>query len=957
MSPLNQLVSTGELVADRFRIVRFIAEGGMGEVYEAEDTELRERVALKFLNRRNIDNEHVARRFRREILLARKVTHPNVCRLFDVFRHRLVGEAPGIRGEPTDVTFVTMELLAGETLEEHLDRHGPMEEEEALPVVRQMAEGLAAAHAVGVIHRDFKANNIILVPSGDERASWRAVITDFGLARSTATATGNPKGPAHSPLTGELKVVGTADYMAPEQLYGEPVTPSSDLYALGVVMFEMLTGERPYQGANPVALLARRVSEDPRKPSDLRPDIDPRWEELILSCLERDPEERPSGGWEIITNLTGEAVPFGPSASGAIPRPREIEELAARRRTAVNDTATPTSAERPAFLRWFLPLPLGLALLLVVALSWRRPTVPVDQGWAANPERLTPDASLEVDPELSADGQMLVYSSNRGGRFEIFLRRPADDEAASGGLAEQRLDLGEGDFFQPTFSPDGGQLVVHERRRGGLWSTPLDTRPGKLERLTDFGSSPTFSPDGRLLAFQSSSSPLLADTAAPALTDSTLWLLDLESRDLVQLTEPGDPPGGHATPAFSPDGDCVAFTTARYGSAEIWAIERQGRRLFPLVDGSQEGYDPVYAPDGRSLYFSSARRQVKGLWRLPLGRDGHPSGPAVEIRNLGLASIRQLTLSANGDLALYTTLETRSDLWALGLDHEGRVSGSPRQLTRSGGRNNRPAFSPDGSWVAYDHWDVGSTIDAWLLDLTNDHSRQLTYLPDDASRPQWSADATHLLFHRGPRDRRRVWEVPLDGIEQPTPQPIDELPDGVYWIAFDPTGERLAYHSSHGGEPALWIQNLGTEPHPLIGLGDLESPPGADLGSAFMGFPAWSPDGRWLAFQHKRGENDTQVRLVDANSGELEPLPDLPGQNWPYGFSPDGDKITFAALRGGIWSLRWISRQTGEEALLLEARQLGEYLRYPTWSPRGDLLIYEYSRTDGNLFLLSPDGG
>ena len=151
MSPMTHLVKPGDLVAERFRIVRFIAEGGMGEVYEAEDTVLRERVALKFLNRRNIDNEHVARRFRREILLARKVTHPNICRLFDVFRHRLEDGGFGARGEPTEITFVTMELLAGETLEEYLVNHGPMSEGEALPVVRQMAEGLAAAHRRGLV--------------------------------------------------------------------------------------------------------------------------------------------------------------------------------------------------------------------------------------------------------------------------------------------------------------------------------------------------------------------------------------------------------------------------------------------------------------------------------------------------------------------------------------------------------------------------------------------------------------------------------------------------------------------------------------------------------------------------------------------------------------------------------------------------------------------------------------
>ena len=934
MSPIHQLVDTGELVAERFRIVRFIAEGGMGEVYEAEDTVLRENVALKFLNRRNIDNEHVARRFRREILLARKVTHPNVCRLFDVFRHHL---ADGSR-----VAFVTMELLAGETLEEHLENHGAMNEDEALPIVRQMAEGLAAAHAVGVVHRDFKANNVILVPAPAYAYGWRAVITDFGLARSTGGTEFRNRGPTHSPLTGELKLVGTADYMAPEQLHGEEVTPISDLYALGVVMFEMVTGERPYEGANPVALLARRISEPPRRPSDVRPGLDPTWEQLILACLENDPAERPASAWDVIVALTGESTPLGPSPSGSIQRPQEIQELAEAYRARVQSG----ELDRPAAIPWktvlLAFLGLGLVAVLWLALAPAEPEPPVDTRWPATPRRLTPEASLELDPALSPDGRRVAYSSNRRGRFEIWLR-----DLDTG--AEEALDLGNGQLFQPAFSADGERLVYHDRLQGGIWEVELGGSP-RPRQLTDFGSDPVIAPDGRRVVFQSTSSPLLADTAAPALADSTLWSVDRESGQLETLTERGQPAGGHAAPTFSPDGEFLAFSTSAYGGSEIWSLRLEDRQLDALVT-SREGYDPIFAPDGAALYFSSSQRQVKGLWRLTL-EEGVAVEEPREIRNLGLASIRQLTFDASGDRAIYTTLETRSELWTLTLDFAGSAIGPAQPLTGLGGRNNRPAFSPDGSHLAFDHWDVGTSIDLWTLALDGGPAQQRTRLDDDASQPQWSREGDALLFHRGPRGERRMWAIGLDGSPGAAtePVPLADLPGDVYWVALAPDGRRLAYHSSLEGEVGLWVQELGLEARLLLELRDLERDNEEE--AAFLGFPCWSPDGRWLAFQHKRGEDDTQIVTLQVDDGAVTTLPELAGQNWPYSISPDGDRIAFAALRDGTWSLRWISRQTGREQLLTTIDQLGDYARYPAWSPTGDRLVYEHASTDGNLFLL-----
>ncbi|HEY0511402.1 MAG TPA: protein kinase [Thermoanaerobaculia bacterium] len=290
----------GLLLAGRFRIVRFLGQGGMGDVYEAADQELRENVALKTVRPAVLRVPGMIERFRREVQLARKVTHPNVCRLFDVCHHR--PEA----GTGEEVAFFTMELLAGETLAHRLRRDGPMSEAAALPIAVQMADGLAAAHRVGVIHRDFKSANVMLVP---EDGGVRAVVTDFGLAHGVEAASGG--------LTLRGDVLGTPEYMAPEQVTGGEITPRTDVYALGIVLYEMVTGCLPFVGETALTTAAKRLREDPPPPRLKRPGLDPAWEAAILRCLAREPADRPAGVREAVALKPG-AEPAAP----ALPPPR-----------------------------------------------------------------------------------------------------------------------------------------------------------------------------------------------------------------------------------------------------------------------------------------------------------------------------------------------------------------------------------------------------------------------------------------------------------------------------------------------------------------------------------------------------------------------------------------------------------------------------------------------------------
>jgi tRNA A-37 threonylcarbamoyl transferase component Bud32 len=268
----------GETLLGRYEVRRFIAKGGMGEVYEAFDVALSEAVALKTLALSSIDEPGAADRLRGEVRLARKITHSNVCRILEFGVHRASGKDADV------VPFLTMELLRGETLARAIARAGRFTEALTWKLLREIVSGLEAVHAAGIVHRDLKSENVFLSTSAN--ALTRAVVMDFGLAQVQRLREDSRK-----PTGGA--VVGTLDYMAPEQLEGKLATPSSDVYALGIIAFEMLTGRLPHAGQTQFARVAAKLVAAPPRPSaDVR-GLHSGWDALVGHCLERSPAERP----------------------------------------------------------------------------------------------------------------------------------------------------------------------------------------------------------------------------------------------------------------------------------------------------------------------------------------------------------------------------------------------------------------------------------------------------------------------------------------------------------------------------------------------------------------------------------------------------------------------------------------------------------------------------------------
>jgi len=285
-------VPAGAVLAGRFEVIRALGTGGMASVYEAQDRELGILVALKILRPAIAADPDALSRFRKEIALARQITHPNVCRVYDMFRHEPdVGEA---------LQFVTMELLAGESLAERIRRDGPLSPDELRPIAEQIVAALEAAHGVGVVHRDLKPGNVMLVPE-EESGAVRAVVADFGLAVSLGADAG-------SRVTRAGQLIGTPAYMAPEQLVGDEVTAATDIYSFGLLLFEALTGELPFAEKSPLSGALRRLAT-PSPPLRTRiPELPRVWERTVMRCLRRDPGLRFASVAEVEASLRGEAI-------------------------------------------------------------------------------------------------------------------------------------------------------------------------------------------------------------------------------------------------------------------------------------------------------------------------------------------------------------------------------------------------------------------------------------------------------------------------------------------------------------------------------------------------------------------------------------------------------------------------------------------------------------------------
>ncbi|HVQ31636.1 MAG TPA: protein kinase [Vicinamibacteria bacterium] len=812
-----------------YEVKAALGAGGMGEVYRAVDTRLDREVAIKVLPAAFFGDADRKARFEREAKLLASVNHSGIAAVY-AFE------------ELSSRHFLIMELVPGESLDERLKR-GALPVGEAVALARQITEALEAAHAKGIVHRDLKPGNVMLTAEGGVK------LLDFGLAKAVSEHGAlldslSPTRTGGTTRAGAL--LGTPAYMAPEQVRGQAVDGRTDLWALGCVLFEMLTGARAFDGETPSDCLAAVLMGEPAW-SALPPDVPATIRATLRACLERDAARRPARASELLASLS---------------MPEEGVSLPSR---LVQATASEGVDEFPCFSPGgdrvvFSRDDGGIRRLL---------TLDLESGEEA---ALTTGGFDEIHPDWSPDGRTVFFVRARvaGRKLE-----PGDLFGSYDGGDVWALDLESGresriaqDAFNPAVSPDGSRLAFDASWAGPrrLWITDLR---GRNPRQASGDTSeamvhlrPRWSPDGRRLVFQNVEKTRFLVRIVDVETQRLTWVTNDAFLDLC--------------PVWSAAGDAILFSSQRSGGLNLWRLPldpdlRPAGRLRQLTTGAGQDVGAAVSRDGRRVAFT-VLRQNADLWRLPVDpatgrRIGEPEKVIAGTRentrgfpapdgsalvfssdragqmNLWLYDIadrkvRPLTRGPGGDyqarfspdgrtLVFFSCRDGGPDLYRVERDGSGLA-----RLTDNGAINVNPVFSPDGRSIAYQS-DLGGRMEVWLMDADGRGQRPLTEVGVRGHFLLFTKDGRSVIF-RCPSNPQRTLRVPVEGGE---PSPVGDVRGGAH-MSLSPDESRIADGVDH---KTLWVSPLGEggEPEAVFAFDDPD---------VRIDYPVWGPDGRSILF-------------------------------------------------------------------------------------------------------------
>ena len=871
-----------------YEIVASIGAGGMGEVYKARDTRLDRTVAVKVLPQR-LSSPEVRQRFEREARTISQLSHPHICALYDV-------------GREGETEYLVMEFLEGETLADRIGR-GPMPVDQTLRIGMEIADALDKAHRQGIVHRDLKPGNVMLTKSGVK-------LLDFGLAktfersldatereqtaaehhpkaRSNLTAlptvAGNPN------LTQEGTILGTFQYMSPEQLEGKDADGRSDIFALGATLYEMATGRKAFAASSQASLITAIMSADPPPISSVQPMSPPALDRVVRKCLAKDPEER----WQSAADLRSELQWIRESSSSGIGAPVAVRSRRSRREAMAWTIAAAALAAAGA--------------LLYLWLHRRPPAEPVVLTLAPPPgSGLTFGSHVAVSP----DGRNVVFSGESYERREALMIRALDSPGV------RRLDGAEDGRFA-AWSPDGRSLVYFQ---GGKVRR-LNPDGGAARTICDSGSGfgAAWTQDGRIV-FSSDFGKGLSIVSASGGEPKPLTTLDASRGDVI-----------HNFPAVLPGGRRYVFF-ARNIDPEKSVIVLGDLKTGTTHPLRRSDSAPVVSPEGYLLFALEGSLLAQRMDP----KSGKLSGEPVEI----VGNVRFQTDSSDATFAVGNRtlvyglwLADRRLEW---VDRKGVVLGA----LRPPGNFDDVAISPDGRRAAISIREAarGQNLDIWVAEVDRGTAFRLTSERSDEFHPVWSPDGEALLYssdragfydlYRRPsaggpeeivlrtkwdkvmaditRDGSSVlfvgsprasgedlWLAPLQGGAEPKPL----LPETAQFLEaqgrFSPDGRYLAFCSNESGRSEVYVQPAAGGPKRLVS-------------NSGGWIPVWRRDGRELFYASLDGR--LQAVSVTAEASRLEfgvpqPLFDLELADTnafspePYGVSADGQK--FLVVRRG----------------------------------------------------------
>ncbi|MGH9367650.1 MAG: protein kinase domain-containing protein, partial [Thermoanaerobaculia bacterium] len=780
-----------------------VGAGGMGEVYKARDTRLERTVAIKVLPPHLSESAELKQRFEREARAISALSHPHICALYDV-------------GSEAGTEFLVMEFLEGETLADRLLR-GRIPTDQLLRYSVEIADALDKAHRQGIVHRDLKPGNIMLTRSGVK-------LLDFGLAKLRPAADpvsstglsrlGTEASPA-APLTERGTILGTFQYMAPEQIEGKEADARSDIFSFGAVLYEMATGQKAFSAGSRASLIAAILEHEPPPISSVQPLLPPALDRVVRTCLAKDPEDR----WQTAHDLTGELewiAQVGSQAGVAAP-------VVARRK----------NRERLAWVGFGIAT--LAAFVLAIAYLRRAPRpLPAVRATLALPEQM-----FLGDLAVSPDGTRLAFTASLpGAQPSLWIRR-------LDGSSAERLPGAENAYF-PFWSPDGRFIGFFSE--GKL--KRIDPSGGAVLTVCDAerGTGGTWNREGTIVF-------------APAPT-AGLFRVSAAGGQAVPLTKPDASrhETAHRYPYFLPDGRHFLYMAANLSappdnpanSIRVGSLDGKGDRAVVRVASAARYASGrlLYVRDGTLLAqdFDLSRFEVKG----------EPTPIAQKLGLYGWAAYWPFSVSENGVLVAAPAFLTPSRL--LWLDRAGKQVGSVGEP----GLISNPRLSPDGRRIAAEVLDAGrDTSEIQVYDAASGAGTKFVFSPAHEAAPTWSPDGTRIVFasdRKSKGARSDLWVKPLDGGKE---EMLAESPDDRYPHDWSPDGRYLSFEviQARGKRNTqLWI--LDTAQRKVFPF-ETEGP--LQVASRF------SPDGRWLAYSSdESGRLEVYVRAFPGPGGKWQ---------------------------------------------------------------------------------------